>query len=301
MHAHEAGWAHAEGALKSGGRGSESPVDVNRAGPAPVVGHRSQGDDGVLADRRAGGRRPRRRAQHPGVRPRRGRLPRPRPRLPGRVRRLRGLLRRQGLPVHRRRPVGRRGGTLPRRVLRRRADGRAAGRASTRRGSATTATTRPCAELRRAVAAGVGRIIVDSFDEIDRLDRDRPARRGVPARVMVRVTAGVEAHTHEYIATAHEDQKFGFSITGGDGPGGGAPRAGGAGRSSCSACTPTSARRSSTPPASRWPPAGCSRCTPRSPRSSASTLPELDLGGGFGIAYTTQDDPADPRPAGRAR
>ena len=33
---------------------------------------------------------------------------------------------------------------------------------------------------------------------------------------MIRVTAGVEAHTHEYISTSHEDQKFGFSITGGD-------------------------------------------------------------------------------------
>ena len=42
------------------------------------------------------------------------------------------------------------------------------------------------------------------------------AELGSTAPVMVRVTAGVEAHTHEYIATAHEDQKFGFSITSGD-------------------------------------------------------------------------------------
>src|SRR4051812_12752162 len=65
-------------------------------------------------------------------------------------------------------------------------------------------------ELRRAVAAGVGRIVVDSFDEISRLETIT-AEAGMTARVMVRVTAGVEAHTHEYIATAHEDQKFGFS------------------------------------------------------------------------------------------
>ena len=70
-------------------------------------------------------------------------------------------------------------------------------------------------ELRRAVTAGVGRIVVDSFHEIERLAAVT-AELGSTARVMVRVTAGVEAHTHEYIATAHEDQKFGFSITSGD-------------------------------------------------------------------------------------
>src|SRR3954447_14822905 len=70
-------------------------------------------------------------------------------------------------------------------------------------------------ELRRAVAEGVGRIIVDSFDELDRLERVT-ASLGRSQPVMVRVTPGVEAHTHEYIATAHEDQKFGFLITAGD-------------------------------------------------------------------------------------
>ena len=70
------------------------------------------------------------------------------------------------------------------------------------------------AELERAVAAGVGRIIVDSFDEIARL-RAVAAEAGVRQRVLVRVTVGVEAHTHEFIATAHEDQKFGFSLSGG--------------------------------------------------------------------------------------
>jgi len=70
------------------------------------------------------------------------------------------------------------------------------------------------AELERAVAAGVGRVIVDSFDEIARL-REVAAGAGVRQRVLVRVTVGVEAHTHEFIATAHEDQKFGFSLSGG--------------------------------------------------------------------------------------
>jgi diaminopimelate decarboxylase len=67
------------------------------------------------------------------------------------------------------------------------------------------------AELTRAVEAGVGHIVLDSFDEIDRLT-EVAAAAGVRQRVLVRVTVGVEAHTHEYIATAHEDQKFGFSL-----------------------------------------------------------------------------------------
>ena len=66
-------------------------------------------------------------------------------------------------------------------------------------------------ELRRAVDAGVGHVIVDSFDEIRRLGEIASAA-GVRQRVLVRVTVGVEAHTHEFIATAHEDQKFGFSL-----------------------------------------------------------------------------------------
>ena len=73
-------------------------------------------------------------------------------------------------------------------------------------------------ELRTGLAAGVGRIIVDSFDEIARLDR-LARYLEVRPRVMVRVTTGVEAHTHEFIATAHEDQKFGFSIAGGQAAG----------------------------------------------------------------------------------
>src|SRR5215207_524047 len=54
-------------------------------------------------------------------------------------------------------------------------------------------------ELSRAVDAGIGRIVVDSFDEIDRLTA-LAHERGVRPKVMVRVTVGVEAHTHEYIA-----------------------------------------------------------------------------------------------------
>ena len=67
------------------------------------------------------------------------------------------------------------------------------------------------AEIVRALDAGVGRIIVDSLVEIERV-AGLAAERGVVAPVMVRVTTGVHAGGHEYIATAHEDQKFGLSV-----------------------------------------------------------------------------------------
>jgi diaminopimelate decarboxylase len=70
------------------------------------------------------------------------------------------------------------------------------------------------AEIREALDYGVGRIVVDSFHEIDRIAAVAE-ELGVVAPVMVRVTVGVEAHTHEFIATGHEDQKFGFSLAGG--------------------------------------------------------------------------------------
>ncbi|WP_062463601.1 diaminopimelate decarboxylase [Demequina soli] len=70
------------------------------------------------------------------------------------------------------------------------------------------------AELRRALEVGVGRIIVDSFTEIETLDAI--ARElGTTAPVLVRVTTGVHAGGHEYIATSHEDQKFGLSLASG--------------------------------------------------------------------------------------
>jgi diaminopimelate decarboxylase len=70
-------------------------------------------------------------------------------------------------------------------------------------------------ELRTALAAGVGRIVVDSFDELDRLI-SITVDAAAPAGVLVRVTPGVEAHTHEYIETGTEDSKFGFGLQNGD-------------------------------------------------------------------------------------
>ncbi|SFA91958.1 diaminopimelate decarboxylase [Amycolatopsis marina] len=70
-------------------------------------------------------------------------------------------------------------------------------------------------ELEEAVEAGIGTVVLDSYYEIARL-ADIAARNGVVQSVLIRVTVGVEAHTHEFIATAHEDQKFGFSLASGD-------------------------------------------------------------------------------------
>ncbi len=68
-------------------------------------------------------------------------------------------------------------------------------------------------ELHAAFAAGVRRIVVDSESEIDRLERIVDGDRRVP--VLLRVTPGVEAHTHEYVWTGQEDSKFGLSISSG--------------------------------------------------------------------------------------
>jgi diaminopimelate decarboxylase len=71
-------------------------------------------------------------------------------------------------------------------------------------------------ELADAIDAGVGRIVIDSFDEIARLGgllESAPPRQERP-RVLVRVTPGVEAHTHEFVRTGQEDTKFGFSVSG---------------------------------------------------------------------------------------
>ncbi len=70
------------------------------------------------------------------------------------------------------------------------------------------------AELTAAVKAGVGHVVLDSMTEIERLDAIA-GEAGVVQDVYVRLTVGVEAHTHEFISTAHEDQKFGLSVASG--------------------------------------------------------------------------------------
>ncbi len=145
------------------------------------------------------------------------------------------------------------------------------------------------AEIERAVAAGLGRIVIDNLEEVDRV-ADAAQRAGVTAQVMLRVTVGVEAHTHSYIATAHEDQKFGLSLAGG--------------------VAAEAARRVVRRPELRllglhshigsqiFNVSGFELAArrllglhARLQRELDVELPEIDLGGGFGVAYTNEHDP----------
>ena len=144
-------------------------------------------------------------------------------------------------------------------------------------------------ELERAVAAGVRVVVLDSFEEIVRLAAVAEGA-GTRQRVYVRVTPGVEAHTHEFVQTGQEDQKFGFSLASG---------------AAAEAC-----RRVVTLPALElvgihchigshiFDTHGFSLAAHRMVELLAAIrdehdleLPELDLGGGHGIAYTAADDP----------
>jgi diaminopimelate decarboxylase len=71
------------------------------------------------------------------------------------------------------------------------------------------------AELGMAMAAGVGRVVVDSDEEIGRIERLVASEGFDPPQVLVRVTPGVEAHTHEYVMTGQDDTKFGFGLASG--------------------------------------------------------------------------------------
>ncbi|MBV9379186.1 MAG: diaminopimelate decarboxylase [Streptosporangiaceae bacterium] len=144
------------------------------------------------------------------------------------------------------------------------------------------------AELARAVEAGVGHIVADSFEEIARLAYLADTSGARPA-VLVRVTTGVEAHTHEFMATAHDDQKFGFPLASG--------------------AADEAVRRVLASPALEF--AGlhshigsqifdtagfevaAHRVIGLAVRIHAEhgvAIAELDLGGGFGVAYTPEDD-----------
>lgn len=70
------------------------------------------------------------------------------------------------------------------------------------------------AELRQALTVGVGRIVIDSFDELDRLEA-LGSEGFAPPKVLLRITPGIRAETHEYIATGQDDSKFGFTVSSG--------------------------------------------------------------------------------------
>ena len=152
------------------------------------------------------------------------------------------------------------------------------------------------AELTRAVQVGVGHIVLDSFEEIARLalviDPDgmsQPARR---PRVLVRATTGVEAHTHEFMATAHDDQKFGFSLASG--------AADEAVRRVLACPDLELAGLHSHIGSQIFDTAGFEVAAHRVLELAVRIrdehgvqIDELDLGGGFGIAYTDEDSPPE--------
>jgi diaminopimelate decarboxylase len=141
-------------------------------------------------------------------------------------------------------------------------------------------------EIARAVAAGVGTIVLDSLQEIERVAA-AAERAGARQGVRLRINSGVHAQTHDFLATAHEDQKFGLTLDAAD-------DAVAAIRSHASLefvglhCHIGS---------QIFDAGGFSESAHRLLAVHARLLaggpvPSLNLGGGFGIAYTAADRPA---------
>jgi diaminopimelate decarboxylase len=138
-------------------------------------------------------------------------------------------------------------------------------------------------ELREAIEAGVRYVVVDSFDELDRLDALHRDGVGPAPDVVLRVTPGVHAHTHEYIATGQDDSKFGFNLANGD-----AARAVERARASASVrlrglhCHIGSNVFAAT---------SFARAAEVMARFAAPLdLPDLVLGGGLGVAYVAGEE-----------
>ncbi|MGW7412472.1 diaminopimelate decarboxylase [Streptomyces sp. NPDC054863] len=153
-------------------------------------------------------------------------------------------------------------------------------------------------EITRAVEAGVGRIVLDSFQEIVRVAHIAQGL-GRRQRVQIRVTVGVEAHTHEFIATAHEDQKFGIALAGG--------QAAEAVRRALKLDGLELIGIHSHIGSQIFDMAGFEVSARRVVQLLAEVrdehgveLPEIDLGGGLGIAYTSEDDPREPHDIAKA-
>ncbi len=155
-------------------------------------------------------------------------------------------------------------------------------------------------EIHRALDLQLGRIVVDSLAELERVAKIADAR-GETAKVMLRLTPGVHAHTHEFIATAHEDQKFGLSMAG--------DSTEQAGLSAAEEAVAAASGYASIEllglhchiGSQIFEPDGFALAAEKLLDFLAAmqakysiVLPELDLGGGYGIAYTPVDTP---RPA----
>ena len=149
------------------------------------------------------------------------------------------------------------------------------------------------AEIARALDAGVGRIVIDSLSEVQRV-ADAARSRGVgPVPVMVRATTGVHAGGHEFVATAHEDQKFGLSIAGGQAM---AALRAALGRPELALVGIHSHIGSQILDPAGFEVAARAVLELRAELFAATghLLPEVDLGGGFGIAYLPGEVPLDP-------
>ncbi len=142
-------------------------------------------------------------------------------------------------------------------------------------------------EIHRAVTVGVGSLVIDSLDEIDRV-ADIADGAGVVQNVRLRANTGVHASTHEYLATAREDQKFGVALR--DVP---ALVARIRSRSSLRFLGLHSHIGSQIFGISGFVEAAQRLLDVHAELLADGDVPELNLGGGFGIAYTSVDSPTD--------
>jgi diaminopimelate decarboxylase len=146
-------------------------------------------------------------------------------------------------------------------------------------------------DLERAVEVGIGRVVIDSLIEIERLN-SIAASAGIVQQVLLRLTVGVEAHTHEAISTAHEDQKFGLSVASG--------MAMAAVDNVMESDALSLSGLHSHIGSQIFEATGFELATHRVVDFAAQikqrhglTVSELDVGGGMGIAYVAGDDPLD--------
>ncbi|MFW0774665.1 diaminopimelate decarboxylase [Paenarthrobacter nitroguajacolicus] len=156
------------------------------------------------------------------------------------------------------------------------------------------------AEINRALDMLVGRIVVDSLDELERVAKIASGR-GEIAKVMLRLTPGVHAHTHEFIATAHEDQKFGLSMAGDTTEEEGLSAAEEAVAAATSYASIELLGLHCHIGSQIFEPDGFAVAAEKLLGFLAAmqakysiVMPELDLGGGYGIAYTPVDTPRPP-------
>ena len=141
------------------------------------------------------------------------------------------------------------------------------------------------AEIDRAVSVGVGAIVIDSLVEVDRV-ADAAARHNRVQSVRLRINSGVHASTHEYLATAREDQKFGIPIV--DAP---AVVAAIRARPELAFLGLHSHIGSQIFESDGFAEAARRLFALHAELLKGGPVPELNLGGGFGIAYTSVDDP----------